>query len=105
MNRINTDRLTGRQRRRLRVLAHHLKPLVNVGKNGVTDRLTDAVDNALADHELIKVRFREYKEERKELSTALANRTQSDLVDVIGNVAILYRRSPDPKKRKIRIRA
>lgn len=93
--------LTGTQRRQLKGIAHQLKPLVQVGKSGVTESLIGAVDRALADHELIKVRFREYKESRRELSESLAERTGSELVDVIGNVVILYRRSPDPSKRKI----
>ncbi len=96
--------LTGPQRRQLKGIAHRLKPLVQVGKSGVTESLILAVDRALSDHELIKVRFREYKESRKELSEILAERTGSEIVDIIGNVAILYRQSPDPEKRKISIR-
>lgn len=97
--------LTGTQRRQLKRIAHRLKPIVQVGKGGVTESLTGAVDRALADHELIKVRFREYKESRRELSEILAERTRSELVDFIGNVSILYRRSPDPSKRKISLEA
>jgi len=96
--------LTGKERRRLMGLAHGLKPLVHVGKNGVTEGVIDDTDRALNDHELVKIKFLNYKEQRKELSETLAERTGSEIVDIIGNVAILYKQSPDPEKRLIRIR-
>jgi RNA-binding protein len=94
--------LTGKERRRLRGLAHGLKPLVHVGKNGVTEGVIDDTDRALRDHELIKIRFLDYKEHRQELSQTIAEATQSAVVDTIGNTLILYRESSDSKKRKIR---
>ena len=51
---------TGSDRKYLRQLAHPLKPLVQIGSSGVTDALIAAVDTALRDHELIKIRFLEY---------------------------------------------
>jgi RNA-binding protein len=93
--------LTGRQRRRLMATAHGLKPLVQVGKAGATDGLIGALDAALLDHELVKVRFTGHKEERTKLSAVMAERTRSHLVGIIGNTAVLYRESPDPAKRKI----
>jgi RNA-binding protein len=94
--------LTGKERRRLRGLAHGLKPLVHVGKNGVTKGVIDDADRALRDHELVKIRFLNYKEQRKELSETIAGETRSGIVEIIGNTLILYRESPDPAKRKIR---
>ena len=82
--------------------AHDLKPLVQVGKAGVTNGLIGALEAALSDHELVKIRFTGHKEERTELSAAIADRTRSQLVGIIGNTAVLYRQSPDPAKRKIR---
>jgi len=93
--------LTGTQRRQLKRIAHRLKPLVQVGKAGVTDGLIGALDAALSDHELVKVRFTGHKDERTELSAALAERTRSHLVGIIGNTAMLYKESPDPAKRRI----
>lgn len=94
--------LSGKERRRLRGLAHGLKPLVHVGKNGVTEGVIDDADRALRDHELVKIRFIHHKEQRKELSQKIAEETRSAVVDTIGNTLVLYRESPDPKKRKIR---
>ena len=93
--------LTGRQRRRLMAAAHGLKPLVQVGKAGATNGLIGTLDAALSDHELVKVRFTGHKDEKTELSAAMVERTQSHLVGIIGNTAVLYRESPDLAKRRI----
>jgi RNA-binding protein len=97
------DKLKGSQRKYLRSQAHHLKPLVIIGAKGVTDQLIGSVDLALKDHELIKVKFGEFKEEKKEISTQIAQATNSELIGLIGNIAILYRQNPEPEKRKIKI--
>ncbi len=57
--------LKGSQRKYLRASAHSLKPLVMVGAKGVTPQLIGSVDLALKDHELIKVKFIEFKESKK----------------------------------------
>lgn len=97
------DPLKGSQRKYLRGEAHHLKPLVLIGAKGVTDQLLGSVNQALKDHELIKIKFGEFKEAKKEISEEIAQATKSELVGLIGNVAILYRQNPDPEKRKIKM--
>ena len=97
------ETLKGSQRKNLRAQAHQLKPLVTIGAKGVTDQLVGSVDIALNDHELIKVKFGEFKEAKKEISEEIAKATKSELVGLIGNIAIFYRRHPDPEKRKIKI--
>ena len=96
--------LKGSQRKYLRAQAHHLKPLVMVGAKGVTVGLIGSVTLALADHELIKVKFVECKDAKKEISAQIAQATQSELVGLIGNIAILYRPNPDPAKRKVHVK-
>ena len=83
--------LTSKQRKELEKIAHDLQPVVIVGGAGVTDGVIDMVDNSLEAHELIKVRFNEYKDEKKELTQQLCEKTDAALVRIIGNVAILYR--------------
>jgi RNA-binding protein len=97
------EQLKGSQRKFLRSQAHHLKPLVLIGAKGVTDQLIGSVDLALKDHELIKVKFGEFKEEKKEISGQIAQATKSEVVGIIGNMAILYRQNPATEKRKIKI--
>ena len=95
--------LKGSEKKYLRGLAHGLKPLVQVGKKGVTGEVITSVDLALGDHELIKVRFLEFKEEKKALSETIAEKTGSELAGLIGNVAVFFRQHPDPAKRKIKL--
>ena len=64
--------LTSSQRKFLRSRAHHLDPAVLVGKQGVTDTLVRAAQQSLEAHELIKIRFNEFKEEKRELAEPAA---------------------------------
>ncbi len=94
--------LTGKQLRHLRALAHPLKPIVQVGKHGWTDAVCAQIDQALIDHELIKVRLGSEcpteMDEFVELSTAAL---AAHLAQVIGSTAILYR--AHPKKPQIKL--
>ena len=83
--------LTSKQRKELEKVAHDLQPVVIVGGAGVTDGLMNMVDNSLAAHELIKVKFNEYKDEKKELTQQICEKTDATLVRIIGNIAILFR--------------
>ncbi len=84
--------ITSKDRAHLRSLAHDLNPLVHVGMDGVSDGVRDAVDVALTEHELIKVRFgQNYGGDRKEASAALAEAVGADLTQVIGRIAVLFR--------------
>jgi RNA-binding protein len=95
--------LKGSQRKYLCSQAHHLKPLVIIGRNGINKQVIGSVDLALKDHELIKVKFGEFKEAKKEMSAEIAQVTKGELVGIIGNIAIFYRQHPEPEKRKIKI--
>jgi RNA-binding protein len=91
--------LTGKQRRHLRALAHPLDALVQVGKGGIDDGLVKAVDQALGDHELVKVRVGEGAGlDRHEAAEELAAQTRSEVAQVIGNIVLLYRPDPDEPK-------
>jgi RNA-binding protein len=83
--------LTSKRRAELKAKAHDLDPIAHIGKYGVTPESLAHIDKALLDHELIKLKFIGFKEKRKELSEEIAGVTSSVLIDVIGNVAILYR--------------
>jgi RNA-binding protein len=88
--------LTGKQRRHLRALAHPLKPIVQVGKGGIDEGLVAAVDQALTDHELVKVKVGESAAlDRHEAAEELASQTKSELAQVLGNTVLLYRRHPE----------
>ncbi len=95
--------LKGFQRIYLRGLAHALRPVIQVGKSGLAAPLLHSVRQALLDHELIKVKFGALKEQRKALSADLARETESELVGLVGNIAILFREHPDPQRRSIAV--
>lgn len=95
------DKLSNHQRRYLKGKAHKLDPVVMVGKNGVSESLIRLTDDALRSHELIKIRFIEFKDKKKPLLGKISERTKSHVVGIIGHVAILYRQNPDKEKRKI----
>lgn len=96
--------LSSGQRRKLKAMAHHLEPVVMVGQKGITENLSKAVDKALGDHELIKIKFVDFKDEKRELTDEIVLSTHAALVGIIGNIAILYRKNPDiPAKERIHI--
>jgi len=92
-------KLSGKQRRHLRGLGHNLSPIVQLGKDGLTEALISAVDEALEHHELIKVRILPSALiERDEAGSRLAKETRSELAQVLGNTVLLYRKNPEEPK-------
>jgi RNA-binding protein len=84
--------LTGKQRRQLRALGHHLVPVVIVGQSGVTEGVIAAVTQALHDHELIKVKIHEGPETRQEAAQKLAEGTGAELAQLLGRTALLFKK-------------
>lgn len=84
--------LTGKQRRQLRALGHHLEPVVIVGQSGVTEGVIAAVQQALHDHELIKVKINEGPETRQEAAQKLAEGTGAELAQLLGRTALLFKK-------------
>ena len=95
--------LSQAQRQFLRKAAHDLKPIVHIGKNGLSDSLFSSAEIALDAHELIKIKFNDLKNEKREIAQELADQLRAELIYVIGNTAILYRQQPDAEKRKIHL--
>ena len=90
--------LTGKQRRYLRSIGQQLKPVVMIGCAGLSDRVMSEVDNALDDHELIKIRLgQECNIERREAAKRISARSHSEVAQVVGSTILLYRhREEDP---------
>ena len=95
--------LNSKQRKILEKAAHDLQPVVIIGGAGLTDGVVQMTANSLAAHELIKVKFNEYKDEKQELTTDLCVRTDATLVRIIGNVAILYKQAEKEEDRKFKL--
>jgi RNA-binding protein len=88
--------LTSKQKSYLRGLAHHLEPLVKVGKDGLTEGVSAALTAVLDQHELVKVRVLESAPtSRAEAAEPLARATGAYVVGGVGRIIILYRRNQD----------
>lgn len=86
--------LAGFQRKHLRKLAHGLKPVVSVGEGGLSAAVGRALDEALAHHELVKVKLHQ-PEDKKSAAAELARMGGAELCGLVGHTVILYRRSED----------
>ena len=91
--------LSDHQKRHLRGLGHHLKPVVWVGQHGLTDAVLGESEVALDAHELIKVKVAADREERVEIGDRICAATGASLIHKIGQMLILFRRNT--KKPKI----
>jgi len=96
-------KLKGSQRKYLRGLAHSYKPLVQIGKEGLSENVLGAIDTALDARELIKVKIAAERNEREQFVPVIEERLSCECVGTVGRMAILYRENPDPEKRKIAV--
>jgi len=97
------DTLTSKQRAHVRGLAHSVKPIAHVGKEGVTTAALRALRQVFATHEIVKVRVLEAApEDVRATATALAEGVEgSYVIQTVGRTITLYR--PDPKEPVIRL--
>jgi RNA-binding protein len=86
--------LSNPQKRHLRSLAHHLKPVVMIGQHGLKDSILEELELALDAHELIKVRVSaEDRDDREQMIARLVEASGADLIQTIGHIAVLFRRN------------
>ena len=91
--------MNSKQRAYLRKLAQTMDPILHIGKSSITPEFTEAIDEALEARELIKINvLKNCFDDVKSLSTILADRTQSEVVHVMGRKIVLYRASKDNPK-------
>lgn len=94
--------LTGKQKRYLRSIAHHLNPIFQVGKGGVNDNMIKQINEALEARELIKVAVLNNNFDHiDDVTESLIKGTKAELVQVIGHVIILYKESVNKKEIKL----
>jgi RNA-binding protein len=99
------EALKGFQKKFLKALAHGRKPVVFIGPKGITDNLIGSIHDALNTHELIKIKFVEFKEKQQKVGMAEVIEAEAScrFVGMIGHIAIFYRQHPDPDKREIKL--
>jgi len=87
------------QKKYLRGLGHQLKPTITIGDNGLTETLLAEYESTLAHHELIKIRVRAGDRAIRDATIReLCDKGSAELIQRIGNVALLYRENPENKK-------
>ena len=89
-------------RANLRSKAQTLDPVVMVGHDGISSGVISALDEALTAHELVKVRFQDFKDQVKVLANELASATSSELVATTGFTAVYYRKNEADAKKSFR---
>ncbi|MGX4686601.1 ribosome assembly RNA-binding protein YhbY [Vagococcus sp. JNUCC 83] len=94
--------LRGKQKRFLRSQAHHLDPIVQIGKNGLTDTVYDQVDDILEKRELIKITLLQNTDEDiQDVAWRMEEELGCSAVQIIGRIIVLYRPSSKEKYQKI----
>jgi RNA-binding protein len=84
-----------KQRQKLKRLAHSLRPVIHVGKNGLDISVNKAVARELLAHELIKIKLLDTCElPKQEIAARLADTAQAEMVNIIGRTIILYKEHP-----------
>ena len=97
--------LTAQQKKQYRTLGHRLNPLVTVAGNGLSEGVQLEVDRALEDHELIKVKFNVGdRNVKQQLIQQLCEQVQAELVQQIGNIALIYRAAEEPNPKLTNLR-
>ncbi len=93
--------MRGKERAELRSEAHHLTPTVHIGQHGLTPALINSLDDALRTRELVKVKLGNKDEVKaRDVANALALATNSDVVQVIGRTATLFRENPEMDRKR-----
>lgn len=96
--------MTSKQRAYLKGLAMTMDPIFQIGKSSVTPEITTAIAEALEARELIKITvLKNCLDDGRSIAEVLAERTHSEVVQVIGKKIVLYRPAKDEKKRKIEL--
>lgn len=91
-------KITDSQKRHLKGLAHHLKPVVMIGQHGLRESVFEELEVALDAHELIKVRIAADRDERREITEQILQQTKAELVQTIGQMSIIFRRNRNKPK-------
>lgn len=94
--------LTTKQRQYLRGLGHALKPMLQIGKDGINDRQLASISKVLEDHELVKLNILENSDlDKNEVERLLCEPLKAELVQVLGKKMLLYRKSKENVKIKL----
>lgn len=92
---MNSDQL-----KQMKTQAHGLKPVIMIGQAGLTEAVLKEIELALDTHELLKIKIRAEREERKVIQQHICTETSAELIQSIGQVVVIYRKKPEQAKKK-----
>ncbi len=88
--------LNPKAKQQLKAQAHALKPVVSIGQNGLTEAVNKELDSSLLFHELMKVKLQiKDRDQRREIMNEICQTHQAESIQLIGNIAVIYRRNPE----------
>jgi len=89
------------QTKALKTEAHLLKPVIMIGQAGLTEAVLKEIESALDTHELLKIKVRAERDERKTIFQQICIETKAEKIQSIGQVIVIYRKKPPaPQKKK-----
>ncbi len=95
-------KLNSKQRQYLKGLGHSLKPVIQVGKDGLSQQVLSSISKALDDHELIKINILETADiEREQASSILTSALNAEVIQTLGRKILLFRRNNEKQKIEI----
>lgn len=88
------------QKKNFQAIGHHLKPIVIIAKNGLSDGVISELERALTDHELIKIKLAvTTPEDRKLLTEEIIKLTGCEIIQNIGKTALIYKKAAKPNRK------
>ena len=90
-------KLNTKQKKYLKALSHHIKPKINIGKDGLTDGVILSINEYIEKKELIKIKFSQNKENKRDISDLICDKVNCEQVSIIGNNLIIYKKSSNQK--------
>lgn len=88
--------MNSKQKKKFRAIGHELKPVVTIAGNGLSETVVTELNRALDDHELIKVKIIGDREERAEVASEISKLEETEIIQTIGGIALIYRPSREP---------
>lgn len=88
------------QLKQMKTKAHDLKPVIMIGQAGLTEAVSKEIELALNTHELVKIKIRAERDERKQIQQLICSETNAELIQSIGQIIVIYRKKPESAKKK-----
>ena len=92
--------MNSEQLKQMKTQAHQLKPVIMIGQAGLTEAVLKEIELALDTHELIKIKIRAERDDRKLIQQQICTETKAESIQSIGQIIVIYRKKPEEIKKK-----